>query len=160
MKKEKGLIAILAVGTSLISGGAIAYADKSEAVLSLTAPDPSGSLAFSNISTNAKITFASTKLNETQQTVSESTPGTAETNGFLKNGMQLKIMSANVAGKGNHTHTQVTLSNTAQNVFSGKYESGVTAKEVTLNPTLTIPASFTTGGNYKADLEWTLTPNV
>lgn len=153
-------------------------------------PEPSGAITFVAVETNAKINFADTTLTGANLTAVEKTPGAAKiklsdtrqnlaagkegkytvhvkditadatANGFLKNGLSLKLASANVPGKGSHTNNNPIVSGSSQLAFSGKYEAGVTDKEVTLNPSLTIPSTLKAGGEYSAKLEWTLTPEV
>ncbi len=152
--------------------------------------EPTGAISFVDVTTSAKINFADTTLTGALLTAKENTPGTAKiklsdtrqnlaagkdgsytvqvkdvtptttANGFIKNGLSLKLASANVSGGGTHTHNSPTVGTGSQLVFSGKYEAGVKDKEVTLNPTLTIPASLNTSGEYSARLEWTLTPEI
>lgn len=148
--------------------------------------EPTGAISFVDVTTSAKINFADTTLTGALLTAKENTPGTAKiklsdtrqnvakegkytvnvkylttpANGFIENGLILKLASANVSGGGTHTHNSPTVGTGSQLVFSGKYEAGVKDKEVTLNPTLTIPASLNTSGEYSARLEWTLTPEI
>lgn len=151
-------------------------------------PGPSGAISFVDVTANAKISFADTTLTGALLTAAEKTPGAAKiklsdtrenlgagkegkytvqvkdvtptttANGFLKNGLSLKLASANVSGT--HTHNSPIVSTSSQLVFSGKYEAAVKEKAVTLNPTLTIPATLKTSGEYSAKLEWTLTPEI
>lgn len=153
-------------------------------------PEPSGSVSFMDVTKNAKIIFADTTLTGGEQTSIEQTAGSAkiiisdtrqnlgtgqageytvsvkdvtadaDTNSFLKNNLALNLASADVAGKGQHQHSKLTVSASDQTVFSGKYETGVIEKEVTLNPTLTIPSALTLSGDFQASLQWTLTPEV
>lgn len=153
-------------------------------------PTPTGAVSFKDITANARITFADTTLNGAEQTAAEKALGSAKVvlsdtrenlasdqlgkysvsikdvtedtvaGSFLKNNLVLKLASANIAGQGDHKHTSVTVSTSEQTVFAGEYEAGITEKAVTLNPTLTIPATLTTEGDYKANLQWTLTPEV
>lgn len=164
--------------------------DASVSIKEGTTPGPSGAISFVDVTTSAKINFADTTLTGALLTANEKTAGTARikltdtrenltagkdgtytvqvkdvtptttANGFLKNGLSLKLASANVSGKGTHTHNAPTVGTGSQLVFSGKYETGVKEKEVTLNPTLTIPATLNTSGEYSAKLEWTLTPEI
>ena len=153
-----------------------------------TPPGQTGSVTFSEVSTSANITFAEKTLTGAQIIADEATKGAAKikitdsrenlasgkdgkytvtvkdvtaaatANGMLKHNMVLKLASANVSGKGNHQHTPATLSTAASTLFTGVHETGVKDKEITLNPTLTIPAALDVAGTYSAKLEWTLTP--
>lgn len=164
--------------------------DASVSIKEGTTPGPSGAISFVDVTTSAKINFADTTLTGALLKVNEKTAGaarikltdtrenlavgkeghytvqvqdvTTEANGFLANGLSLKLASANVSGKGAHTHESLTVSKDSQLVFSGKYETGIKEKEITLNPTLTIPATLNISGEYlaKAELLWTLTPEI
>lgn len=151
---------------------------------------PSGKIQFVDVTKNAKIQFKETELTGSALTVKEQAPGTAkilledtrenlgsaksgysvsvkdvtptaETNSFSKHNLVLKLASANISGGGSHTHTPVTVGTASEKtIFTGKNEVGVVNKSVSLNPTLDIPAKMELAGNFKATLQWTLTPEV
>ena len=163
--------------------------DSGDSQASVTIQATTGELKFTDITTNAHIVFEDTWITGAQQTANEKVVGaskvkisdtrsgiapgktgaysvtikdstpTTEALSFINNNLRLNIKSSD-NGKGTHNHTNVVVGASEQEVFSGVYEAGVTEHEVVLNPTLDIPSTLTDAGDYFAQLEWTLTPEV
>lgn len=197
MKKKNKLVGTLLVascGLGFVVPSAVNAAETSTATVkvneSTTPPTtPSGSVAFVDVTNNAKILFAETTLTGSSIEAKEATLGSAKIaindtrknwtgtgaytvsvkydpttisnpNSFASKELVLKLASSNVSGKGVHTHTPVgAVDANQQPVFAGKWESGVSDKQVVLNPTLGIPAKAT-AGDYQAVLVWTLQADV
>ena len=192
MKKEL-ILGVVALGAlALLQPVAVSANDSGESEAYVTikqSPTPTGELKFTDIKTNAHITFEDTTINGTNQTAEEKVKGTAkvkiadtrsgvatgktgaytvtikdvtlatEALSFINNDLKLNINSSD-NGKGTHNHSSVAVSTAEQTVFTGVYEAGVNEHEVVLNPTLDIPSALTNAGDYFSKLEWTLTPEV
>lgn len=192
MKKELILGVVSLSAVALLQPVVVSANDSGESEATVTVkqpPAPTGELKFTDITTNAHITFEDTTINGTDQTAQEKVTGeakvkiedsrsgvvagktgaytvtikdvtpTTEALSFLNNNLKLNINSTD-NGKGTHTHSKVAVGTAEQTVFTGVYEAGVTEHEVILNPTLDIPSTLTNAGDYFSKLEWTLTPEV
>lgn len=186
IKKSLSVLFVATMGVTLGGTGTV-YADTdsgnsdaSVVILEDSTP-PAGSIKFRDITTNARIIFADTTLTGAEQTVSEKAETSAkiilddtrkkpdagktgaydvsvkdvteatEPKPFLANNLVLSL---------NIDSSSVTISDIDRLVFSGQYEDGVNEKEVVLNPTLKIPMGLDVAGDYRATLQWTLTPEV
>lgn len=187
MKSKKILMSLVVASTGILAVVPVAVnaADSGVSTAEVDVKDggPKGSISFVDIETNAKINFADTTLGA-NLTALEKIPGAARIklldnrenlavgkdgaytvqikynvvdNDFSKNGLGLNLASSDT---GLHTHKATTVSNDSQIVFSGIHNQGVADKEVILNPTLSIPTSLTTAGEYSAQLLWTLVPEI